>query len=114
MVQNTDPRNYAKCEDERHNPLLSFLKWANIPNEPKLHTFNIQPLQLHQHGLCKFIPLVLKENVKSVNLSTKNMGRDKAILTNNAHLKQFYSLTKKFLYNYALYWTKSLQKHRKL
>ena len=40
------------------------------------------------------------ENVETIKNSTRNIGRDELYQQNHPQLKQFYSLTEKFLYNY--------------
>ena len=45
------------------------------------------------------------ENVETIKNSTRNIGRDAVYQQNYPQLKQFYSLTEKFLYNYKYKFT---------
>ena len=98
--KNDDPRFYANPDNEQYNPLLSFLNWANIPYENKLHNFHIHPIFKQQNRLPEFIPPEPCENLETIKNSTRNMGRAALYQQKFPQLKQFYSLTEKFLYNY--------------
>ena len=54
--KNDDPTKYAKADHDSYNPLSSFLNWAKILNENKLHNFNIQTFHQQQQQLLEFIP----------------------------------------------------------
>ena len=98
--QNDDPRLYADPDNEQYNPLLSFLNWSNIPYEIKLHHFCIEEFHSQQHRLPEFLPQILCETVETIKTRTPNMGRDVVHHQRYPQLKQFYSLTEKFLYRY--------------
>ena len=80
--------------------MLAFLKWANIPYVKKLHNFHIHTFYKQQHRLPEFIPPETCENVETIKNSTRNMGRDSTYQRKYPQLKQFYSLTEKFIYSY--------------
>ena len=98
--KNDDPRLYVDPDNEQYNPLLSFLNWSNIPYENKLHHFRIEEIHSQQHRLPEFIPTIPCETVETIKTSTRNMGRDVIHHQRYHQLKQFYSLTEKFLYRY--------------
>ena len=98
--KNDDPRLYADPDNEQYNPLLSFLNWSNIPYENKLHHFRIEEFHSQKHRLPEFLPPIPCETVETIKTSTRNMGRDVVHHQRYPQLKQFYSLTEKFLYRY--------------
>ena len=74
--KNDDPRLYANPYNEQHNPLLSFINWANIPYKNKLYDFHIHPFFKQQHRLPELIPPEPCKNEGTINNSTQNLGRD--------------------------------------
>ena len=103
--KNDGPRLYADPDNEQYDPLLFFLNWSNIPYENKLHHFRIEEFHSQQNRVPEFTPPIPCETVETIKSSTRNMGRDVVHHQRYPQLKQFYSLTEKFLYryNYKLY-----------
>ena len=64
--KNEDTANYATPDHDNYNPLLSFLNWAKIPYENKLHNFNIHTFYQQQHRLPKIMPPEPRENVETI------------------------------------------------
>ena len=58
------------------------------------------PLHNLKNRISEYFPPLPSENTNTVKRSTKNMGRDKIHQATYPILKQFYSLTERFLYNY--------------
>ena len=58
------------------------------------------PLHNLKDRVSEFFPPLPSENTNTFKRSTKNMGRDKYHQTAYPILKQFYSLTERFLYDY--------------
>ena len=73
---NNDPIYSSEPNSANYNPLSSFLNWAKIPYESKLHTLHIEPFGKLQHR-HDFIPPIPSENTQTVKYSTKNLGGDK-------------------------------------
>ena len=73
-----------------------------MPFESKNSNFVIAPLLNVKDRISEYFPPLPSENTNTVKRSTKNMGRDKFHQANYPILKQFYSLTERFLcdYNY--------------
>ena len=98
--KNDNPRLYANTDNEQYKPLLFFLNWSNIPYENKLHHFRIEELHSQKHRFPEILPPIPCETVETNKRSTRNMGRDVVHHQRCPELKQFYSLTEKFLYRY--------------
>ena len=98
--KNDDPRLYEDRDNEQYNPFLSFLNWSNIPYKNKLHHFRIKEFHSQQQRLPEFLQPTPCETVETIKTSTRNMGRDVVHHQRYPQLKQFYSLTEKFLYRY--------------
>ena len=60
----------------------------------------ITPLHNLKDRVSEYFPPLPSENTNTVKRSTKNMGRDKLHQTTYPILKQFYSLTECFMYDY--------------
>ena len=103
--KNDAPRLYADPDNEQYNPLLSFLIWSNIPYENKLNNFRIEEIHSRQQRLPEFLPPLPCETVETIKTSTRNMRRVVVHNQRYPQLKQFYSLTEKFLYRYAYNFT---------
>ena len=58
------------------------------------------PLHNLKDCISEYFPLLPYENTNTVKRSTKNMGRYKIHQASYPILKQFYSLTERFLYDY--------------
>ena len=98
--QEKDPRTLNNPHSSNYNPLLSYRNWAEIPFESKNCNFVIAPLFNLKDRISEYFPPLLSENTNIVKRSTKNMGRDKFHQANYPILKQFYSITERFLYDY--------------
>ena len=73
-------------------------------DDPRLYAnpdnFRIEEFHSQQHRLPEFIPPAPCETVDTIKTSLRNMGRDVVHHQRYPQLKQFYSLTEKFLYRY--------------
>ena len=98
--QEEDPRTLNNPHSSNYNPLLSYRNWAERPFESKNYKFVIEPLFNLKDRTSEYFPPLPSENTNTVKRSTKNMGRDKFHQANYPILKQFYSLTERFLYDY--------------
>ena len=98
--QNTDPKNLSKPHGMNYNPLLSYRNWADMPFDSRSYNFFMAPLHTLKDRVSEFFPPLPSENTNTVKRSTKNMGRDKIHQSQYPKLKQFYSLTERFLYDY--------------
>ena len=98
--QEKDPRSLNNPHSSNYNPLLSYRNWAEVPFESKNHRFVIAPLFKLKDRISEYFPPLPSENTNTFKRSTKNMGRDKFHQANYPILKQFYSLTERFLYEY--------------
>ena len=98
--QNKDPKNLSNPHGMNYNPLLSYRNWANMPFDSRSYNFFMAPLHTLKDRVSEFFPPLPSENTNTVKRSTKNMGRDKIHQSQYPKLKQFYSLTERFLYDY--------------
>ena len=71
-----------------------------MPFDSRDYNFVNAPLHNLKDCVSEFFPPLPSENTNTVKRSTKNMGRDKYHQTAYPILKQFYSLTERFLYDY--------------
>ena len=97
--QDKDPRTLNSPHNSNYNPLLSYRNWANIPFDSREYNFFMAPLHNLKDRVSEYFPPLPPENTNTVKRSTKNMGRDKLHQTMYPILKQFYSLTERFLYD---------------
>ena len=98
--KNEEPINYANPNRDFYNHLISFLNWAKIPYDNKLHNFHMHTFYQQQHRIPEFMPPETRKKVETIKNSTRNMGRDTEHQKNCPQLNQIYSLTRKFLHNY--------------
>ena len=98
--QDKDPKTLSNPHGINYNPLLSYRNWSEMPFDSRSYNFFIAPLHTLKDRVSEFIPPLPSENTNTVKRSTKNMGRDKIHQTLYPKLKQFYSLTERFLYDY--------------
>ena len=98
--QNKDPKNLSNPHGMNYNPLLSYRNWADMPFDSRSYNFFMAPLHTLKDRVSEFFPPLPSENTNTVKRSTKNMGRDKIHQSQYPKLKQFYSLTERFLYDY--------------
>ena len=98
--QNKDPKNLSNPHGMNYNPLLSYRNWADMPFDSRSYNFFMAPLHTLKDRVSESFPPLPSENTNTVKRSTKNMGRDKIHQSQYPKLKQFYSLTERFLYNY--------------
>ena len=98
--QNKDPKNLSNPHGMNYNPLLSYRNWAGMPFDSRSYNFFMAPLHTLKDRVSEFFPPLPSENTNTVKRSTKNMGRDKIHQSQYPKLKQFYSLTERFLYDY--------------
>ena len=98
--QNKDPKNLSNPHGMNYNPLLSYRNWANMPFDSRSYNFFMAPLHTLKDRVSEFFPPLPSENTNTVKRSTKKMGRDKIHQSQYPKLKQFYSLTERFLYDY--------------
>ena len=98
--QNKDPKNLSNPHGMIYNPLLSYRNWAEMPFDSRSYNFFMAPLHTLKDRVPEFFPPLPSENTNTVKRSTKNMGRDKIHQSQYPKLKQFYSLTERFLYDY--------------
>ena len=98
--QNKDPKTLSNPHGMNYNPLLSYRNWADMPFDSRSYNFFMAPLHTLKDRVSEFFPPLPSENTNTVKRSTKNMGRDKIHQSQYPKLKQFYSLTERFLYNY--------------
>ena len=98
--QNKDPKNLSNPHGMNYNPLLSYRNWADMPFDSRSYNFFMAPLHTMKDRVSEFFPPLPSENTNTVKRSTKNMGRDKIHQSQYPKLKQFYSLTERFLYDY--------------
>ena len=98
--QNKDPKNLSNPHGMNYNPLLSYRNWANMPFDSRSYNFFMAPLHTLKDRVSEFFPPLPSENTNTVKRSTKNMARDKIHQSQYPKLKQFYSLTERFLYDY--------------
>ena len=98
--QNKDPKTLSNPHGMNYNPLLSYRNWADMPFDSRSYNFFMAPLHTLKDRVSEFFQPLPSENTNTVKRSTKNMGRDKIHQSQYPKLKQFYSLTERFLYDY--------------
>ena len=98
--QDKDPKTLSNPHGINYNPLLSYRNCSEMPFDSRSYNFFIAPLHTLKDRVSEFFPPLPSENTNTVKRSTKNMGRDKIHQSLYPKLKQFYSLTKRFLYDY--------------
>ena len=98
--QDKDPKTLSNPQGINYNPLLSYRNWSEMPFDSRSYNFFIAPLHTLKDRVSEFFPPLPSENTNTVKRSTKNMGRDKIHQSLYPKLKQFYSLTERFLYDY--------------
>ena len=98
--QGKDPKTLSNPHGINYNPLLSYRNWSEMPFDSRSYNFFIAPLHTLKDRVSEFFPPLPSENTNTVKRSTKNMGRDKIHQSLYPKLKQFYSLTERFLYDY--------------
>ena len=98
--QDKDPKTLSNPHSSNYNPLFSYRNWAGMPFDSRSYTFFMAPLHTLKDRVSEFFPPLPSENTNTVKRSTKNMGRDKTHQALYPKLKQFYSLTERFLYDY--------------
>ena len=98
--QDKDPKALSNPHGINYNPLLSYRNWSEMPFDSRSYNFFIAPLHTLKDRVSEFFPPLPSENTNTVKRSTKNMGRDKIHQSLYPKLKQFYSLTERFLYDY--------------
>ena len=99
-IQKKDPRTLDNPHNSNYNPLLSYRNWSEMPFESRDYNFVITPLHNLKDGVSEYLPPLPSENTNTVKRSTKNMGRDKLHQSTYPILKQFYSLTERFMFDY--------------
>ena len=98
--QDKDPKTLSNPHGINYNPLLSYRNWSEMPFDSRSYNFFIAPLHTLKDRVSEFFPPLPSENTNTVKRSTKNMGRDKIHQSLYPKLKQLYSLTERFLYDY--------------
>ena len=98
--QDKDPKTLSNPHGINYNPLLSYRNWSEMPFDSRAYNFFIAPLHTLKDRVSEFFPPLPSENTNTVKRSTKNMGRDKIHQSLYPKLKQFYSLTERYLYDY--------------
>ena len=98
--QDKDPKTLSNPHGINYNPLLSYRNCSEMPFDSRSYNFFIAPLHTLKDRVSEFFPPLPSENTNTVKRSTKNMGRDKIHQSLYPKLKQFYSLTERFLYDY--------------
>ena len=98
--QDKDLRTLKSPHSSNYNPLLSYRNWANMPFDSREYNFFMSTLHNLKDRVSEYFPPLPPEKTNTVKRSTKNMGRDKLHQTMYPKLKQFYSLTERFLYDY--------------
>ena len=98
--QDKDPKTLSNPHGINYNQLLSYRNWSEMPFDSRSYNFFIAPLHTLKDRVSEFFPPLPSENTNTVKRSTKNMGRDKIHQSLYPKLKQFYSLTERFLYDY--------------
>ena len=95
-----EPKDLNNPHSSNYNPLLLYRNWAEMPYDSRSYNFVITPLHNLKDRVSEFFPPLPSENTNTVKRSTKNMGRDKIHQVMYPIVKQFYSLTERFLYDY--------------
>ena len=98
--QDKDPRTLNNPHNSNYNPLLGYRNWFQTPFDSRDYNFVMAPPHNLKDRVSEYFPPLPSENTNTVKRSTKNMGRDKYHQTACPILKQFYSLTERFLYDY--------------
>ena len=71
-----------------------------MPFDSRDYNFVITTLHNLKDCVSEYFPPLISGNTNTVKRSTKNMGRDKLHQSTYPILKQFYSLTERFMYDY--------------
>ena len=95
-----EPKDLNNPHSSHYNPLLSYRNWENMPYDSKTYKYVISALHNLTVRVSEYFPPLPSANTNTVKRSTKNMGRDKIHQAMYPILKQFYSLTERFLYDY--------------
>ena len=98
--QDNDPRILTNPHSSNYNPLLSYRNWSGMPFDSRDYSFVMAPLHNLKDRISEYFPPLPSEKTNTVKRSTKNMGRDKFHQTSYPILKQFYSPTERFMYDY--------------
>ena len=98
--QEKDPRTLNNPHSSNYNPFLSYRNWSEMPFESKNYNFVIAPLYKLKDRISEYFPPLPSKNTNTVKRSTKNRGWYKFHQAKYPILKQFYSLTERFLYDY--------------
>ena len=98
--QDKDPRTLNNPHKSNYKPLLGYRNWSEKPFDSRDYNLVLAPLHNLKDRVSEYFPPLPSENTNTVKRSTKNMGRDKYHQTAYPILKQFYSLTERFLYDY--------------
>ena len=98
--QEKDPRTLNNPHNSNYNPLLSYRNWSEMPFDSRDYNFVITPLHNLKDRVSEYFPPLPSENNTTVKRSTKNRGRDNLHQSTYPILKQFYSLTERFMYDY--------------
>ena len=98
--QEKDPRTLNNPLSSNYNPLLSYRNLSEMPFDSRDYNFVITTLHNLKDLISEHFPPLPSENTNTVKRSTKNMGRDKLHQSTYPILKQFYSLTERFMYDY--------------
>ena len=94
------PNSFSNPHNREYSLLLSYRNWADLPFESKMYNFVIAPLDNLKYRVSEHFPPLPSENKNTVKWSTNNKGRDNIHQASYPILKQFYSLTDCFLYDY--------------
>ena len=95
-----NPRNLNNPHNRNYNPLLLYRNWSEMPFNSRDYNFVITPLHKLKDRVSEYFPPLPSKNTTTVKRSTKNMRRDKLHQPTYPILKQFYSLTERFMYDY--------------
>ena len=98
--QEKDPRTLNNPYNSNYNLLLSYRNWSEMPFDSRDYNFVITPLHKLKDRVSEYFLPLPSENTNTVKRSTKKMGRDKLHQSTYPILKQFYSLTARFMYDY--------------
>ena len=91
------PRSLNNPHSSDYNPLLSYRIWADMPFDSEMYNFVIATLHNLKDRVSEYFTPLPSENTNTVKRSSKNMGRDKIYQAAYLLLKQFYSVTERFL-----------------
>ena len=98
--QEKDARTLNNPHNSNYNPLLLYRNWSEMLFDSRDYNFVITPLHNLKDRVSEYFPPLPTENTNTVKRNTKNMGRDKLHQSTYPILKQFYSLTEGFMYDY--------------